>query len=573
MAQQKKRRKGRPRGAGQAGAGRSGAGRAGRQGSDSSRAGGTGRSGSSRADTARRSERSQTDDLGHQRAERKEGHSGQSRTRSIGREGSGTSRAGIQEGVRQDRHKTGTRRSNERKKIKKYRKPLNLNVGILVFLIVFVYVVFYVIMYLNTSHIVRYEVQEGSLAIDNICKAVVIRDEIVVNAENAGYVNYYIREGERAALGDLVYTVDETGKFMEELEKIELGENSLSDRELLDFRTEIVNFVHSFDPADFSSVYDFKYNLKGTVLKLASANMMKNIDSVNGLTSALDFCRAPDTGIVAYWTDNYESLTPDMVTAELLEAKDYEKKQLVSSELVEAGQPVYKLSTNENWSIVVQLPEERAVQLEEEGYVKVRFLKNQYESWGAVKMLHGSDGNTFVQLSFTNSMLTFVSDRFLEVELIWNDKTGLKIPVSSIVEKEFFLVPEGYVTQGGDNSKDGVIRQSYLEDGTISSEFVETSPYSFDEENHEYFMDSIVLSIGDILIKPDSQETYTVSRKASLIGVYNMNKGYADFKEINILSQNEEYAIVQSNTKYGLNVYDYIVLNADTVSDDQFIYE
>ena len=50
-----------------------------------------------------------------------------------------------------------------------------------------------------------------------------------------------------------------------------------------------------------------------------------------------------------------------------------------------------------------------------------------------------------------------------------------------------------------------------------------------------------------------------------------MNKGYADFKQINILYQNDEYAIVKSNTKYGLNVYDYIVLNADTVSDDQFI--
>ncbi len=28
---------------------------------------------------------------------------------------------------------------------------------------------------------------------------------------------------------------------------------------------------------------------------------------------------------------------------------------------------------------------------------------------------------------------------------------------------------------------------------------------------------------------------------------------------------------MKSNTKYGLNVYDYIVLNADAVIDDQFI--
>ena len=62
-----------------------------------------------------------------------------------------------------------------------------------------------------------------------------------------------------------------------------------------------------------------------------------------------------------------------------------------------------------------------------------------------------------------------------------------------------------------------------------------------------------------------------MSKRATLIGVYNMNRGYADFKQINILYQNDEYAIVKSNTKYGLNVYDYIVLNADAVIDDQFI--
>lgn len=51
-----------------------------------------------------------------------------------------------------------------------------------------------------------------------------------------------------------------------------------------------------------------------------------------------------------------------------------------------------------------------------------------------------------------------------------------------------------------------------------------------------------------------------------------MNKGYADFRQINILYKNEEYAIVKSNTRYGLNVYDYIVLEAAAVNDAQFIY-
>ena len=48
-------------------------------------------------------------------------------------------------------------------KVKKYRKPLNLNIGMLIFGAIFIYVIICVIMYFQTDHIVRYEVTEGSL--------------------------------------------------------------------------------------------------------------------------------------------------------------------------------------------------------------------------------------------------------------------------------------------------------------------------------------------------------------------------------------------------------------------------
>ena len=80
-----------------------------------------------------------------------------------------------------------------------------------------------------------------------------------------------------------------------------------------------------------------------------------------------------------------------------------------------------------------------------------------------------------------------------------------------------------------------------------------------------YYLGMDTLRSGDNLIKTDSNQRYTVSRTDSLIGVYNINKGYADFRQISILYQNDEYSIVRSNTTYGLNVYDYIVLDSATV--------
>lgn len=473
--------------------------------------------------------------------------------------------------------RTGTRKAGRKNNIRKYRKPLNLNIGMLIFVVIFVYVIVCVILYFQTGHIVRYEVKKGSLATNNIYRGVVIRDETVVNTDSAGYVNYYASEGERVAAYDLVYIVDETGRLSEELESVNLGENALSEKELLEFRSELVNFSHGFDREEFSGVYDFKTSLSNTVQKLANANMLESIDSINtgsGVANIVNRCYAPQTGVVSYWVDGYEDLTADQVTEEVFDKKAYEekKKQLLSNTLLEKGDAAYKLSTDENWSVVIPIESsERGEELEAEQYIKVRFMKNQYESWGAVKLLHNGDGKHYLQLSFTNSMITFANERFLEIELLVNEDTGLKIPNSAIVDKEFYLIPEDFVLPEGNSGKGQVLRQYVMESGEVSSKLYEISLYSYDQDTGEYYVDAAILDEGNVLLKEDGQETFMVSKRATLTGVYNVNNGYADFKQINILAQNDEYSIVKANTQYGLNVYDYIALNGAAVHDDQFI--
>ncbi len=452
-------------------------------------------------------------------------------------------------------------------------KSSNLNIGMIIFAVILIYVIYCVVSYFRSDPPRPYEVQEGSLTTNSTYRGIALRNEVVVDAQSAGYLNYYAREGERVAKGDIVYTIDESGRFKEYQESINLGENSLSSQELLEFRSEIVNFMHGFDPKDFSPAYDFKYELSGTVLRLANANLLENLGEAGGYDGTFQTCSSPDTGIVAYWMDGYETLKPEEVTSDILDEKEYQKTQLVESELAAVGEPVYKLSLDEDWCVVIPVEAQEAYDLEQEGYIKVRFLKNQYESWASTKMLVNPDGKYYVELDFNNSMLTFISERFLDVELILDEQKGLKIPNSAIAKRDFYLVPEAFVSQGGNQGGEGVLRRTYLEDGTASSEFVEADAYSYDEETGEYFLDTEVLNMGDVLLKTDSQETFTVSKMQTLIGVYNMNKGYADFREIEILAQNDEYAIVKSNTQYGLNVYDNIVLEAGSVTDEQFLYE
>ena len=93
-----------------------------------------------------------------------------------------------------------------------------------------------------------------------------------------------------------------------------------------------------------------------------------------------------------------------------------------------------------------------------------------------------------------------------------------------------------------------------------------------DPEEESFSTSKKKLENGDLLIKTDSTERYQVGQTEKLSGVYNINKGYTIFRNIEVLYENEEYCIVKEGTSYGLSVYDRIVLNAAAVQEDQVIY-
>ena len=77
---------------------------------------------------------------------------------------------------------------------------------------------------------------------------------------------------------------------------------------------------------------------------------------------------------------------------------------------------------------------------------------------------------------------------------------------------------------------------------------------------------------GTVLKKPSSDETYTIGETEALKGVYNINKGYAMFRLIDILYEYGDYCIVSDKTDYGVTLYDHIILNGSSVKENDIIY-
>ena len=467
------------------------------------------------------------------------------------------------------------RRNKKDEKVVAIKPPVNINLGLGIFSLLIIYIIILIVSYFKSTPVTPYEVAMGSLAINNTYNGVAIREEQIVEADYSGYVNFYAREGEKVSKGSMIYTIDSTGKLSDVVSTNDTNnENTLSDNDLFEIKSDISEFANSFNPKDFSYTYNFKYDIEGTVLKLENFRVLTGIEKVNSANyaDAVSFGYAPTSGVLVYSIDGYENLAAEDLTPENMNAAEYVRSQFHSGDLIAEKDSAYKLITSENWSIVIEIDEARAEELADESYVEVRFLKNNYKSWGKTTILH-QNGLTYLKLDFNNSMITFASDRFIEIELLLNTQKGLKIPNSAIVERAFYLIPQRFYTEGGAQGNPGFIRETYLEDGTKSTEFIDAEVYALVDDN--YYVDESLFNVGDKLVSPveDSSETYAVSKQDTLIGVYNINKGYADFKEITILNSNDEYSIVKSNSEFGLNVYDHIVLKGDTVSDSDFIYE
>ena len=136
------------------------------------------------------------------------------------------------------------------------------------------------------------------------------------------------------------------------------------------------------------------------------------------------------------------------------------------------------------------------------------------------------------------------------------------------MEEDFFVVPGEYITTGGNSSSNGVM----ISDGNGNATFQSVGIYSTSEDG-EVYLSRDELKEGDILIRPDSTETFTVGAVKPLTGVYNINRGYAVFRKVTILCESDEFYIVQEGDSYGLSNYDHIVQDGSTVDPDEVVFQ
>lgn len=455
---------------------------------------------------------------------------------------------------------------NEVTNITVFRKRWNINIGIVIFGVVFVYLIVTVLMYLTSSHISAYEVREGTILKDNAYTGLVLRNETIISAEESGYINYFAIEGSKVGAKSKVYSLSPKELDFDRAVEEEAEELTSDERDALLVKTQ--SFSENFQADHFNDIYTLKQDILSVLESKSNRSRQAQLDEMLAAgVEGLQVYTATSDGVIIYTTDGYEEVTAETVTEEMVNKDDYESVNLKNNTKIRTGDPVYKLIKDDSWTIVIPLDDDTASELAEATRVKVRFTKDQQTERAGFSIRNTKEGNLGF-LTFDSSMIRYAQERYLDIELILEDETGLKIPKSAVVEKDFYIIPENYLTQGGNSKETGVL----IDTGKDNAEFQKVDVYYKDNETGMAYLDPNAFDQDTTLIKPDSNDVYKLKDTKVLKGVYNINKGYAVFKQIQILCESDEYYIVESGSNYGLANYDHIALVGKDVQENDIVF-
>ena len=446
-------------------------------------------------------------------------------------------------------------------KITKYRRHSSFfNIGTLIFGAIFVYMIICMIIYVTAEHVTTYEVTAGSISGNYRYTALALKEEHVIQAPQSGKVTYYARESAKASSGMTVCAINEGGTNQSASKDVTLTSEDIS--RLTD---SMASFTRSFDDSSYQSVYNFKADLESYILQLSQTGDGSGVSLMNQ-------CTAPESGFVVYAVDGMENLTESNINSDLFNRNSYQKSSLRLNTSVKAGDDLYKQVTSENWALYFPMDKSLVTELEDRSTIRFRFLKDDI-TFSAGFSIINNIGEYFGKISLNNSLVRYVSDRYLEIELLMDREFGLKIPASAIAEKVFYRIPEDYVITNNDTENEiTLLRETFNKDGSSSVKYVTATVYS--KEDGYYLVNTDLFKEGDYVQMVDTSKKFQIqaSNTETIQGVYNINKGYAVFREVTINDANEEFCIVEPNNIYGLAAHDHIVLDADTVDTDDIVY-
>ncbi len=451
----------------------------------------------------------------------------------------------------------------------KARRGLSRTLAIIFFIIVLIYLAYHAFNYITREKPIIYTVGDvSSLSSDKTYTGLIVRNEEIVISENSGYVNYLMPNASRVSLGENFYCIDESGRFNSAISSYE--NSAISNKDAAVMSGQVYNFRNSYSSDKFDLTYGLKTELQYEMYSIAALASADKLTELGVNPAQFHTPMSGYSGLVVYYTDGFENYDPSLISSKDFDKASYNKNQYVGGNMYSKGDAVGKIITDETWSIYIQLSPEEAALLSGKSRINVVFNEIGVATTVLFEEITGSDGLIYGKLSLTKYMINYCNSRYLSITVKNDSIKGLKIPDTSIINQEVYKIPLDLITNGGGSVSEGFNKEVY-NSGRASVSFI-CPQILYKDDNYCYIaLDEI--EDGSILLKPDSTEKFLVSEKISFPGVYNVNKGFAVFKVVDILSDDGNYSIVKNGVSYSIGTHDNILLYGENGTQGMMIYQ
>ena len=155
-------------------------------------------------------------------------------------------------------------------------------------------------------------------------------------------------------------------------------------------KKQLSNYSLSYSDERFSDVYDVKYSLEAMVLEYANFYAMESQEQViEQLGGNFKQVQTPVSGVISYAVDSYEDLTISQISEEVFDRTNYSRGITKAGQLMEQGSPVYKVVTDDSWSLVFPMSSEDEEAFGGEPSLRVSFSGANLTTTGNLSVITG----------------------------------------------------------------------------------------------------------------------------------------------------------------------------------------
>lgn len=489
-------------------------------------------------------------------------------------------------------NKSGNRyKQLEKKNDNRIAATRHLNFGVAIFVMIFAYLLFVMITFAVKDK-VNYTIAEpGVLTHSNIYKGIIIKKESIVEAQDTGDTRYFFTEGARVRRADTVATVITDPEMVERIDEdiFKMNQTLEADDPVFDESYEylqgrIKNYVINQHNHKFKKTYAVKREIVNDIDSIRSTVITQqtsmglltgsNIQVMEEHQASLGAdLKAPSSGLVSFNIDGMEDLTFDtFITAAF--NREPSIQEMSTRRTASLNEPMFKVVDNYLWYIAAEIDDECEKQIEGSKYINIEFLDKDLNMDVKVEKVWDEGSKTFVMLKADRMLGEFLSDRFADFRIVYEEHEGIKIPETAVTEKTFARIPEAFMTII--NNEYRVHKKVLSEDapGGVTLDGISLKQIKQDGDSI-YIPLSDDLQTGDVLSYTDRDtlvtKEYVISETEEMEGVYVVNKGYAMFKFIKTRYRETDYRIVEAFVPYGVRMYDRIATEGELTEEFQII--